>query len=165
MNNLTDKTVMLLNIRIKNEEMSSRLYLQMSNELNYCGYAGAAKLWKKYSDEELHHACLTYNLLLDLDYLPEVPALDKPKQYNCNFVEILKASYEHEQLIATECKQLYIETQKEGDILAMQFAEFLVKEQVEELAKTKYWLDRLEAFGISKEALRLLDNEMMEMAK
>ena len=144
--------------------MSSRIYLQMSNELNFYGFSGAAALWKKYSNEELVHAGLVYELLLDCDFLPETPTLETPKCYDGNLVEICKASYEHEQQISKECTELYIQTQKNGDILAMQLAQFLVKEQVEELSKTKLWLDKLNAFGDSKEALRLLDNEMGELA-
>lgn len=163
-NNLKPESVVLLNLRIKNEELSSRIYLQMSNELNFYGYAGAAKLWKKYSDEEKAHAEKVYEFLLDNDHLPETPALEKVKTYDGNFIEIIKASYLHEQQITKECSDLYVNALKVGDILTVGLAQWFVNEQVEELAKSKYWLDRLEAFGDSKEALRFLDNEMGKKA-
>lgn len=164
MENISTKTIELLNLRIKNEELSSRIYRQMYVELDYYGYSGAAKLWKKYSDEELGHAQMVYDLLLDLDVLPTVPELKAPTSYNGDLPAIIKASYEHEQQITRECQQLYLETLKSGDILAMQLAQKLVTEQVEELAKSKYWVDKLEQFGDDKIALRLLDNEMGELA-
>lgn len=160
MNNLTEKTVQLLNKRIKNEEMSSRIYLQMSNELNFSGYLGAASLWKKYSEEELAHANKVYEFLLDCDYLPETPELEKVSTYECDFVNIIKMSYEHEQKITEECKELYKVALMEEDILTVGLAQWLVTKQVEKLAKTKKWLDRLNSFGTDKIALRLLDNEM-----
>jgi ferritin len=46
--------------------------------------------------------------------------------------------------------------------MSLNVALWYLNEQTEELAKTKYWLDRLEAFGSDKTALRLLDNEMGE---
>lgn len=164
MDNVSERAVELLNLRIKNEEMSSRLYLQMSNELGFYGYNGAASLWKDYSDEELAHANLTYKLLLDLDVLPAVPTLETPQTYGGNFVDIIKASYEHEQLITKECKELYIETLKSGDILVMQFAQWLITEQVEELAKTKFWLDQIDAFGETKDILMMIDSQMSKKA-
>lgn len=163
MNNLTEKTVELLNYRIQQEELSSRLYLQMANELEYKGYFGAAKLWRKYSEEENLHAKKVYEFLLDCDYQPEVPKLESPKKFNNNFIEIIKASYIHEQEVTRQCSELYKEALKEGDILTLQLAQWFVTEQVEELNKTKYWLDRIEAFGTSPESLRLLDSEMADV--
>lgn len=165
MENLTKKTVDLLNYRIQQEEMSSRIYLCMSNELNYHGYAGAGKLWKQYSEEEQVHANKAYKYLLDLDYLPIVPELPKVPPYNGDFVAIIKASYEHEQEITRQCKELYKAALAEGDILTTGLAQWYVTEQVEELSKVVYWLDRLEAFGTEKNVLRLLDEEMGDLAE
>ena len=54
---------------------------------------------------------------------------------------------------------------QEGDILTVGLAQWFVTEQVEELAKTKYWLDRLDAFGTEKDVLRMLDEEMEDLAE
>ena len=53
----------LINYRIVEEEKSARLYLAMSQWLDYNGFAGAAKLWKKYSDEEIEHAAMALEWL------------------------------------------------------------------------------------------------------
>ena len=152
----------LINYRIVEEEKSSRLYLAMSKWLTYNGYDGAAKLWKKYSDEELNHSGWAYTYLEDLDILPEVPALEKPMCEFKGLPEICKASYDHEMLITQQCNELAKAAQADGDYMTLELAQKYLKEQVEEIGKITYWLDRLEAFGNSKEALRLLDNEMGE---
>lgn len=162
MENLNSKTVELLNQRIKEEQFSSQLYKSMSVALNFYGFAGAAKLWEKYSQEELKHMEWSYEFLLNCDYLPEVPQLDSPKQYKGDLIQVIRDSYLHEQKITESCKNLAHVAQEVGDCLTFQLALKYMTEQVEELAKTKFWLDRIEAFGTSKEALRLLDNEMGE---
>jgi len=68
----------LLNQRILEEEKSSRLYLSMSKWLDFNGYFGASKLWKKYSDEEFEHSKKAYSYLEDLNILPTVPPLPEP---------------------------------------------------------------------------------------
>ena len=51
------------------------------------------------------------------------------------------------------------------DILTLQLAQWFVTDQVEELEKTKYWLDRCEAFGTDPQLLSELDKEMEEFAE
>ena len=165
MENLNPKTVALLNERIKEEQFSSQLYKSMAVALNFYGFAGAAKLWEKYSQEELKHMEWAYEFLLDCDYLPEVPQLEKPKAFKGDLIQVINDSYLHEQKITASCKNLAHVAQEVGDCLTFTLALKYVAEQREELQKTKYWLDRIEAFGNSKEALRLLDNEMYELAE
>lgn len=157
---ISKKVIELLNFRIAQEEASSRLYKSMSLWLDFHGFAGAAKLWRKYSQEEQVHAEWAYSYLLDLNIKPEVPPLAAPE---CDFdglVDIIQQSYDHEVVITTQCKEFASTAMTEGDFLALELAQKYNGEQIEELAKTQYWLDRLEAFGDSEAALRLLDNEM-----
>lgn len=157
---LSDKLIELLQFRINREEFSSRLYRAMSEWLSFNGYHGAAKLWKKYSEEELKHAEWAYSFLSDLDILPDVRAIANPKTNFTSLKAILDASYEHEMVVTGECNDLLRESIKEGCGTVMQLALKYQAEQVEELGKITYWLDRIDAFGEDKATLRLLDNEM-----
>ena len=159
---ISKKIEELINFRIQQEELSSRLYLAMSKWLMFNGYAGASKLWKKYSDEEMTHAGWAYEYLDDLDLLPVVPQLEKPQSDFKGLVEICKASYDHEMLVTKQCNELATVAAQENDYMTLQLAQKFLKEQVEEIGKTTYWLDRIEAFGTSPESLRLLDDEMSE---
>lgn len=157
---LKESIVKLLNFRIKNEEESNRLYLSMSIWLEYHGFNGAAKLWKKYAEEEIDHAEWAYKHLLDLNIQPDVPQLsEQPKEFG-GLVDIIQKSYDHEVKITEQCNELAKEAQKEGDYMTLSLALKYQAEQIEELARNNYWIDRLEAFSDSLEALRLLDNEM-----
>ena len=64
---ISEKIIQLLNYRIQQEEFSSRLYLAMSVWLDFKGYFGASKLWKKYSEEEKAHSEWAYKYLLELN--------------------------------------------------------------------------------------------------
>ena len=160
--NISELLIQLLNYRIKQEEISARLYKAMSLWLNFNGYLGASKLWNSYSEEEFKHAQWSYDYLLDLDVLPELPELPKPETSFIDLVDIINRSYKHEQEVTKQCQELAKKAMQELDFMTLELAQKYLKEQQEELSKTVTWLDRLEAFGTSKEALRLLDNEMNE---
>src|SRR5260221_2271468 len=73
---ISPESITLLNFRIREEEISSRIYLAMSLWLENNAFLGAAKLWRKYSNEETTHAEWARKYLLSLGITPEVPALD-----------------------------------------------------------------------------------------
>jgi len=157
---IQDEIITLLNYRIQQEELSSRIYLAMSVWLELHGFAGAGKLWKSYSEEERKHAQWSYQYLLDLNIQPNVPALEMPVQDFKGLQDIIIKSYSHEVEIALQCQQLAQHCQRLGDYMTLDFVQKFLREQVEELAKTNYWIDRLETFGDGPATLRLLDNEM-----
>ena len=159
---LSDKILKLLDYRIEQEEFSSRLYKSMAIWLDFNGYSGASKLWAKYAGEEMSHAGWVYSYLSDLNIKACVPSLEKPDEDFAGLVDIINKSYEHEVAITNQCQELAKAAMEEGDFLTYGLAQRFVNEQVEEIRKTTYWQDRCEAFGDSKEALRLLDNEMGE---
>jgi len=159
-NIIDDKLISLLQYRINQEEQSSRIYRAMSEWLTYNGYIGAGSLWKKYSDEELKHAEWAYSFLSDLDILPIVDKITKPEMSFSTLPDIIEKSYEHEVEITRQCNELYAAGLEYKCGMVTQLALKYQAEQVEELGKMTKWLDRLEAFGDDKTALRFLDNEM-----
>lgn len=160
---LSEASEKLLNYRIEQEEASARLYLAMSMCLNNEGYTGAAKLWKKYSDEEMSHANWARDYLLAMGVTPATPALaQQPTDFPGCLVQIIKDSFDHEIVVTKQIKVLAGEAFKQGDHMLYDLALSYLKEQVEEHDKTQTWLDKLLAFGSDPIALRLLDNEMGE---
>lgn len=160
--NISEKLIQILNYRIVQEEYSSRLYKSMSIWLDFTGYNGAAKLWKKYSEEELKHAEWAYEYLLDMDVKPDVPALEKPDGTFTDLVQIINKSYEHEQKVTEQCQNFAQEAFKAGDYMALELAQKYLKEQQEELGKTSYWINRIKVFGTSQVVLQEIDEEMSE---
>ena len=156
----TDGVVKILNYRIEQEENSSRLYEAMSLWLNDNGFFGAAKEWMKYSSEEKSHADWAKNYLLDMGVQPKLPLLKEPIQVFTGLPEIIRMSYDHEIDVTKQCNDLANQALKSGDNLLYQLGNKYMQEQQEELGKLQNLLDKLEAFGEDKLALRLLDNEL-----
>lgn len=157
---ISEKMIELLNYRIQQEEASSRLYLSMSLWLDINGFFGAAKTWKKYSEEEKNHADWSYKYLLDLNIKPTIPALEQPEADFKGLPDIIIRSYKHELEITRQCQEFAKEATEDSDFMTFGLAQKFLAEQVEELAKTNSLVDRLKAFGTDKIALRLLDNEL-----
>ena len=156
----SESVIKILNYRIEQEEQSSRLYQAMSLWLNDHGFMGAAKAWKKDSEDEMSHANWAKEYLLDMGIQPTLPALPKPQQEFPGLCEIIKMSFEHEILVTKQCNDLANNALKTGDNLLYQLANKFLQEQQEEIGKLQTLLDKLEAFGEDKIALRLLDNEL-----
>ena len=161
---LKDKIIKLLHYRIEQEEISARLYLAMSNWLKYNGFAGAGELMYKYGEEEWEHSQWVYKYLDDMNELAPVPTLPEQTIEFEGLVDVLEKSYKHEVEISIQCNELAKACVSEGDFLTFNLALKFTDEQVDEVAKAQYWLDRLEAFGSDDVALRLLDNEMKQEA-
>lgn len=149
-----------LNYRIKQEELSSRLYLAMSMYLENVGYIGAAKAWKKDADDEMTHANWAREYLLALGIQPETPALEAPKQSFNGLPDVIRQSYDHEIVVTKQINDLGKDAIAKGDFLLLQLVMKYQVEQQEEIEKTRTRLDRLNLFGEDKVSLRMFDNEL-----
>lgn len=159
---ISEECINYLNYRIQQEEYSSRIYLAMSMWLDNNGYVNAAKLWKRYSTEELAHSDWSREYLLSMGVQPSTPMLDAPTQNFSGFPEIIKLSFDHEITVTMQIKDLASEAQKKGDHMLYDLALKFLKEQVEEHNKMQNWKDQLKSFGEDKIAMRLLDHEIKD---
>lgn len=160
---ISNKLVQLCNYRIQQEEYSNRIYLAMSKWLNNEGYLGASKLWNKYAEEELKHAEIIYNFLLDLGIQPQVPELPKPQQTFSSLMEIVKLSYEHEVEVYRQCSELAFTAFNEKQLMLYPIALKLTEEQLEEAGKLQNWLDMFKSFGTEQITLLHIDEKMGDM--
>jgi len=162
-NLISDVLIEALQYRINQERISSYIYEDMANYLDYIGFTGAAKRWRKYASEELTHSGWGESLLSDLDLLPRMDIIPKQPGTYSGLVDIIDKSLEHEITITQQCNELFVLAMKEGCGMVTQLALKYQAEQVEELGKMTYWKNRLEAFGDDSTALRFLDNEMGDL--
>lgn len=156
----SEAVIKLLNFRIEQEEYSSRLYHSMSMWLNDNGYEGAAKKWQEDADGEAQHAMWAKEYLLSLGVQPKIPALKEPPQKFSGLPEIIRESFKHEIDVTNQCNDLSNSALKTGDNLLYQLASKYMEEQIEEFDKLQNLMDKLEAFGEDKLAMRFLDNEL-----
>jgi ferritin len=159
---LSDDCVEYLNYRVQQEEYSGRIYLAMSMWLDNNGYVNAAKLWRRYSNEEMAHSDIARTYLLSMGVQPMTPKLDAPNQTFSGLPEIIEMSYDHEIVVTKQIKELAADAMKKADHMLYEFALAYLKEQVEEHNKMQNWVDQLNSFGTDKIAMRLLDHEMKD---
>ena len=159
---LSDDCVEYLNYRVQQEEYSGRIYLAMSMWLDNNGYVNAAKIWRKYSNEEMAHSDIARTYLLSMGVQPDTPVLESPEQNFTGLPQIIEKSYDHEIVVTKQIKELADDAMKKMDHMLYEFALAYLKEQVEEHNKMQNWVDQLNAFGTDKIAMRLLDHEMKD---
>lgn len=159
---LSDDCVEYLNYRVQQEEYSGRVYLAMSMWLDNNGYVNAAKLWRRYSNEEMAHSDIARTYLLSMGVQPETPVLESPEQTFTGLPEIIQMSYDHEIVVTKQIKELADDAMSKMDHMLYEFALAYLKEQVEEHNKMQNWVDQITAFGTDKVAMRLLDHEMKD---
>jgi ferritin len=159
---LSDDCVEYLNYRVQQEEYSGRIYLAMSMWLDNNGYVNAAKLWRRYSNEEMAHSDIARTYLLSMGVQPTTPVLESPEQNFTGLPEIIEKSYDHEIVVTKQIKELATDAMSKGDHMLYEFALAYLKEQVEEHNKMQNWVDQLNAFGTDRIAMRLLDHEIKD---
>ena len=159
---LSDDCVEYLNYRVQQEEYSGRIYLAMSMWLDNNGYVNAAKIWRKYSNEEMAHSDIARTYLLSMGVQPDTPVLESPEQNFTGLPQIIEKSYDHEIVVTKQIKELADDAMKKMDHMLYEFALAYLKEQVEEHNKMQNWVDQLNAFGTDPIAMRLLDHEMKD---
>lgn len=159
-NFLSDNIIELLNFRINQEEESSRIYKAMSLWLDDKGYFNAAKLWQKYSDEELKHAEWAREHLLSFNIKPETRPINPVPNDFLGLDDIINQTLEHETLVTQQCKELARVSQAEGDTLTYTLAHKYCAEQIEEMNKAWNLVNLLEVYGNDKLALALLEHQL-----
>ena len=159
---IDDSCITFLNYRVQQEDYSSRFYLAMSLWLNNNGYLNAAKVWKKYSEEERGHADIAREYLLNMGVQPATAPLEQPQDTYTGLPEIIRKTHEHEINISMQCQELANHALKDGSHMLYELALHYLREQNEEMGKTQDLVDQLNAFGEDKIAMRLFDHELGE---
>lgn len=159
---IDESCISFLNYRVQQEDQSSRIYLAMSLWLDNAGYVNAAKLWKKYSDEERGHADIAREYLLNMGVQPATAVLEQPAETFTGLPDIIRKSFDHEIEITNQCSGLANHALKDGSHMLYELALHYLREQNEEHGKMQNWIDQLNAFGEDKIAMRLLDHEIKD---
>lgn len=143
MKRISEELEKRINTHIELEENSSRLYRAMGEWLEYNGWFNAAKLWKKYADEEMTHCKKFYEYLQDRDAMPVTPSVESQPSTFDSMKKIVEDSYKHEIEVSKELSKTAAMALKEGDLTLFGFLHWFIQEQIEEEAKMKTFMDRI----------------------
>ncbi len=141
---LSEAITGILNTQIKNELMSSQLYLGMTCFLDDKGWIGASKYYFKTAKEELNHMNKIYDYLFDRNVKAVVPTTDDVKQEYSGIREILEASLQHEIEVTKNWNDISDKAKAENDNTTYEFAQWFLAEQVEEENKFREILFKLD---------------------
>jgi len=132
---LSDKITEILNKQIKNELQSSQIYRGMTCWLDDNGWIDSSKYYFKSAQEELIHMDKIYQYLFSRNVLAVVPTCDEVEQEFDDIREIVEKSLEHEMDVTKNWENISEAAEEDGDSTTFEFAQWFLKEQVEEEEK------------------------------
>jgi len=138
---LDQKVIDILNYRINQEQISSKIYEQISLWLDNKGLKNFAKLYEKYSDEELVHAGFSKEFLLSYGITPILLSIPEQKMEYSTLQDILELTLGHEEEVTRQCSVLQEFALKNNLPLLQTLALKYCSEQVEELDKAQSLID------------------------
>lgn len=138
---LDKKIVDLLNYRIQQEELSSRIYEQISLMLDVKGFLNTSALYKKYAAEEMKHASWAKEFLTSYNIEPELMRLDPPNLGISTISEALDLTLKHEEDITKQVEELTNKAMEMKSYTCMELGLKYCREQVEEINKANNLVD------------------------
>ena len=133
----------LLNKQIMREMYSCNLYKQLSAWLDDNSWTNGAKLFLKYGNEETTHADKIISYMYDMNNKVDISAIERPVVQAKSIREVLTASLQHEIELTGNWREIAIASMKEGDMTTFGIAQWFISEQIEEEAKFRDFLFKL----------------------
>lgn len=140
---LSKEIAELLNEQIHNELQSSQIYRGMSCWLDDKGWIDAAPNFFKAAQEELVHMDKIYQYLFDRNVKAIVPTCEKVQQDFKDIRDVVETSLKHEIDVTKNWENISDAAEKDGDNTTYEFAQWFLKEQVEEENKFRDILDKM----------------------
>lgn len=161
---ITKKVEDAINVQIKNEEHSSRIYMAMASYCETNGYRGAAEFLYKQSDEERMHMLKFIKFLNDRGGYARLNSLDMPHAEFTSLLEVFQHVLKHEEFITSAINQLYEITINEKDYTTGNFLQWYINEQIEEESTAHTILDQIKLVGDDKAGMFHIDKLLSTMA-
>lgn len=162
-NRLSEKIQNCLNNQVTKEANAAQIYLSYAIWADSEGYQGVANLLFRHSGEERNH------MMKFIDYIQErgaktiISALDAPLKDPKNLKECFDQLFQHEVDNTTAIYEIVSCSMAEKDWSTWNFAQWFVKEQIEEETFIMNLIDNLKIAGgsdASCESLLYLDTKI-----
>lgn len=157
---INDNVGNIINEQINKEFYSAFLYLSMSAYLADIGLQGFANWTRVQYQEELAHATLMYDFLIDRGYKITLKTVEAPRLDWNGPLEVMEGVQKHEAHVTELINNIYSIAEEAKDRATMSYMNWFVDEQVEEEANAKEIVDKLKLIGDDKSALYLLDKDL-----
>lgn len=153
----------ILNNQVTKEGNAAQIYLSYAIWADSEGYAGVANLLFRHSGEERDHMMKVINYIQERGGRAKIVALSAPPKDPKNLQECFEKIFEHEVDNTTAIYGIVDLSLKEKDWATWNFAQWFVKEQIEEETLVMDLLDKLKIAGgpkASNESLLYLDSKL-----
>lgn len=164
---LSTKMEELINKQIQVEAFSSQIYLQMYIWCDVQGYTGAAKFFKKHSEEERSHMLKLYDFMADRNVVAITPALEMPQKNYIDLIDVIDTAMEHEYMVTGTYEQACEEALCESSHICYSLFQHFIKEQIEEESLFQTILDKYEymkKYGITGSSIMEFDEMLGDLA-
>lgn len=159
-NRLSPKIEEILNTQMKMEADASRIYLSYGSWADSEGFAGIADFLFRHSSEERSHMVKVMNYIMDRGGKAKVTALSAPPKDPSNIQQCFEKIFQHEVDNTSAIYEIVNLAMEEKDWATWNFAQWFVKEQIEEETMVLNLLDKLKIAGglkATSESLFYLD--------
>lgn len=153
-----------INVQIRNEEHSSRIYMAMASWCEVNGYRGASDYLLKQSDEERFHMLKFIKYVNDRNGYALLSALETPAAEFASLHVMFEQVLKHEEFITAAINKLYEIALKEKDYTTGNFLQWYINEQIEEESTVNGILDKMKLAGNEAGGMFHIDKELAEMA-
>jgi ferritin len=123
-----------LNDHIANEFAASQQYIAIAVYFEDETLPLLSAHFYRQAVEERNHAMMMIKYLLDADEPVAVPGVEAPKTKFANAVEPVALALEQEKRVTEQITALTALAREEGDLVADQFLQWFLKEQLEEVS-------------------------------
>ena len=153
----------ILNAQVKQEAEASQIFLSYGIWADSMGYGGTANLLFRHSGEERDHMMKVIQYIQERGGKAKISALSAPPQDPKNIQDCFEKLFKHEVDNTTAIYGIVNLAMEEKDWATWNFAQWFVKEQIEEETLVMDILDKLKVAGgpdATDEALLFFDKEL-----
>jgi ferritin len=130
---ISQEAINILQYRIQQEQYSSKLYEQMSLFLQNESYLNMAKVWSKFSKEELEHAELAKKYLLSFNVMPELMSVEEPMNDFKDAKDVIQKTFDQEITLFEQIKDLSSKAMELKDWSLFNLAQEYTEIQIHEM--------------------------------
>jgi ferritin len=149
-----------LNEQIKNEFLSSYIYLSMAAWFDDRNLPGMAGWMRVQAREEATHAMKIFDHLLDRNGRVKLRPIPQPPVDFSSPLEVFEQALKHEMAVTASIHNIYAQAVQEKDFASSVFLDWFVKEQVEEEKQGALIVEQLKMMGDDRPGLLMLDREL-----
>ncbi|MBP0904417.1 ferritin [Mariniflexile gromovii] len=164
-NRLSKKIEDILNAQVTKEAEAAQIYLSYGCWADSKGYGGIANYFFRHSGEERNHMMKVMQYIMERGGEVKISAIKAPPKSPKNLQDCFEKTFQHEVDNTTAIYEIVNLAHDEKDWATYNFAQWFVKEQIEEEKLVMDLLDKLKIAGgpkASDESLFNLDKYLGE---